>query len=188
MRQIKEKGLFIETLKKEINHRDMIGSFYDTSFWGIVEKFDGKVYNKRFDNALNEALQALSPLMSAKCTLKGRDSYSNYPDNNKVEVILTGRFYTFNYSDKESMVINIVLDCDDNFNMRINLEKSKNEKYTVAWSDSFRQNTEEIRTILKGYDKYLKVAQKVADSINEYKDLPYRFRNNIEFTQLYYLK
>jgi len=184
MRQKQEKNVFLNTLKVQIKHREMLQAFYNTSVWAIVAKFDGKVYNKRFDNALNEALQAIDPLMSATCTFKGRDSYSNFPNNNKVEIHLSCRLDTFNYSDKESLWFNLVLDSDG----RICCENSKNEKYTIAWVENFVKDTEEQKTIIKGYDEYLKVAQKVADSISEFKDLPSRFRRNIEFTTLFYLK
>ena len=84
--------------------------------------------------------------------------------------------------------MNIVLDTDSNYNLRINAEKSKNEKFTIAWYEGFCNTTEENKSILKGYDKFLKVAEKIQNEISKYKDLPFRFRQNIEFNELYYLK
>lgn len=185
MRQKQEKSVYLNTLKTEIMHRELLISFYNTSFWAIVEKYSGKVYNKRFLNTLNEELQKKNILLSAIVENQGRNMYSNYKENIIVTIVLCCRFDRFNYSDKERLYVNIVLDHGE---MRINYEKSKGETYTISWYDNFVKDTEESKGIIKRYDKYLKTAEKIQSEILKYKDLPYRFRKNIDFDGLYYLK
>lgn len=186
MRQRQKKEVFINTLKKEILVREMLIKFFNTTFNDVVKSFDGKVYNKRFDNALNQALRAVSPAFSATCTQKAPDSYSNYK-NMYVEVILEGRTDLYDYTKKEQLYTKIMLDRDENYNQRINANIGKDEKYVVSWYNNFVENTKEIQTAIKDYDKYIKVAQKVADAIDSFKNLPFRFRQNIEFTTKFYL-
>ena len=185
MRTKQNKVDFINTLKTELKHREMLADFYNTKFWAIVEKFNGKVYNKRFLTTLNEEMQKVNVLLSAKFENQSRNVYSNYKENIIVTIILCCRFDKFNYQDKENLYVNIVLDFGE---MRINAEKSKNEKYTIAWYENFVKTTEENKSIIKGYDKFLKVAEKIQNEISKYKDLPFRFRQNIEFNELFYLK
>lgn len=173
----KNKTEFIATLKNEISNRETLREFYNTVFQELLKKFDGKVYNKRFETALNDALKAVSPSMWCRCEQQGRDSYSNFPDCPRVQIILSYR--NTNYTDNESFYTNIVLNYDPNYNARINAEDSAREKYTIAWAANFDKTTEEEKTILKNYDKYLKVADKMAEAVANYNKLPARFRENI---------
>lgn len=187
MRQREEKTAFIKRLTNEIRNRETLREVYNTVFLPMVAKFNGKVYNKRFDNALNEELKKVSPLMFAKCEQKSPSSYSNFKESWTVQVVLSCYNEKGNYSDKESLYTNVVLDCSDGYTLRINAEKSKEETYTIAWGDNFDKETAEEKEILTNYNKYLKVAQKVFDAIEVFKDLPYRFRQNIEINNSFYL-
>jgi len=175
MRTTKEKSEFIKTLKQEIKNREALRRFFDTDFQNLLQRFDGKVYNKRFDTALNEALKAVSPLMWAKCELRGRNSYSNFPQNNLLEVVL--------YFQKESFYTNVVL----RYNLRISSEDSKSEKYTIVWAENFDKETEEEKGIITAYAKYLKMAEQMEKAVKAYNDLPHKFREHIDtkFLRIY---
>ena len=185
MREKVTKSDFINKLHTEIEHREMIAKAYKTAFQEVLNSFDGKVYNKRFINALNDKLQAINPLLSAR-EERGthRNSYSNYPNLFCVEVVITCRFDKFNYSEKEYLYTNIIVVPET---YRIDMEKSKTEKYAISWYNNFCKTTEEKKQVIKNYSKYAKVAQKVADAINVYKELPADFRRNIEFSNKFYL-
>ena len=47
---------------------------------------------------------------------------------------------------------------------------------------------DEKKGIIKNYDKYLKVAAKVAGAIKEFSQLPGSFRKNITFSNKFYLQ
>lgn len=180
MRAKQEKRDFFATLKNEISHREALRQFFNTTFQELLKKFDGKVYNKRFETALNDALKAVAPSMWCLCQWKSQDSYSNFPDRPRVQVILAYRNTPGNYTNNEEFYTNIVLCYDENFNARINAADSAAEKYTLAWADSFDKETATEKEILKSYDKYLKVAAKMAEAVESYNKLPFRFRENID--------
>ena len=185
MRQKQNKEVFINTLKKEIEVREQLQKFYKETFNLVVLKFAGKIYNKRFETALNDALKSYSPNLFATCTQKGPDSYSNYKDLFYIEVVLKGRTDPHNYSEYEALYTKVMLKSDDGYNQLICA--MMDEKQSIIWYENFVKYTQEIKDSIKNYNKYLKTAQKVADAINTYKDLPFRFRRNIEFTTKFYL-
>lgn len=187
-RQVLSKEEFINRVSVDIKHREQLRKFFDTTFVEVVKRFDGKVYNARVAKAINEALQAVNPLFWAECEMKSRESYSNYPNNNYVEVVLKARRESHNYQDYQTLYTKIMLVADDNYNLRVSVDMSKNEKYVIAWAESFDVTTNEMKESVKKYDKFCKVTQKVADAISEFSELPQTFRNNIAFNYLFYLK
>ena len=50
------KQEFIERTRKEIAVSEEMLKWVDEHYWAIVKKFDGKVFNKRFFNALYETI------------------------------------------------------------------------------------------------------------------------------------
>ena len=65
---------------------------------------------------------------------------------------------------------------------------AKDEKFVISLAESFDVTTNEMKDSIKKYDKYCKVAQKVADAISEFSELPNTFRNNIVFGYKFYLQ
>ena len=187
-KQSLNKDEFIKLISVDIEHREQLREFFDTTFVEVVKRFDGKVYNARVAKAINEALQAVSPLFWAECDIKSPESYSNYPNNNYVEVILKARRENHNYQDYQALYTKIMLETDDNYNLRVSADMSKTEKYVIAWAENFDETTNEMKSTIKKYDKFCKVAQKVADAISDFSELPQTFRNNIAFPYLFYLK
>ena len=187
-RQVLSKEEFINRVSVDIKHREQLRKFFDTTFVEVVKRFDGKVYNARVAKAINEALQAVNPLFWAKCVIKSPESYSNYPNNNYVEVELNANREACNYKDYQTLYTKIMLVTDDNYNLRVAADMAKDEKFVISWAESFDVTTNEMKDSIKKYDKYCKVAQKVADAISEFSELPNTFRNNIAFGYLFYLK
>lgn len=179
MRTRQEKGDFFATLKHEIKNRETLRQFFNTTFQNVLNTFNGKVYNKRFETALQDAMQKVSPLMWAKCSIQSRSSYSNFPDSNTVQIEMRFRNSQTNYTDTENFYTNIVLKSDDKYNLRIDAESSRKERFTIAWAENFDKETEQEKEILKKYDKFLKVAEAMEKVVEEYNDLPQRFRQNM---------
>ena len=180
MKTRQNKCDFFSTLKSEISHRETLRTFFDTTYQELLKKFDGKVYNKRFETALNDALKSVSPLMWCRCEQKGHDSYSNFPNCPRVEVQISYRNTPGNYTDNENLFSVIVLNYDANYNQRINAADSMREKYTLGHCVNFDKETETRKAILKDYDKYLRMAEKMVEAVKTYNELPHRFRENID--------
>ena len=187
-KQCLNKDEFINRILVDIKHREQLREFLNTTFVEVIKRFDGKVYNARVSKAINEALNAVNPLFLAECEIHSRDSYSNYPNNNYVMVELKARHNDYNYQDYQTLYTKIMLVTDDNYKLRVSADMSKNENYVIGWAEKFDETTNEMKSTIKNYDDFCKVAQKVADSISDFSELPQTFRNNIEFSYLFYLK
>lgn len=182
MRTRQEKQQFINRLQNEIKNRETIRQSVSKIYLPLLEKFDGKVYNKRFENVLNEALKEVSPLMFVKCSIKSPNYYSNFQSCNTVQIEINIYNYRGNYTDSETFYTNIVLNAG-----RIDAKSSRIEKFSIVWAENFDKETDERKAILKNYDYYLTAAEEVAKAIENYKNLPFRFRKNIEFDEKFYL-
>ncbi len=182
MRTREEKQQFMNSLQNEIKNRETLRQSVNKIYLPLLEKFNGKVYNKRFENVLNEALKEVSPLMFANCAMQSPNSYSNFPNNWAVQVTINIYNRRGDYTDKETFYTNIVLNAG-----RIDTKSSRIEKFSIVWAENFDKETDEGKAILKNYDYYLTAAEEVAKAIENYKNLPFRFRKNIDFNEKFYL-
>ena len=184
MRQKAEKAVFITQVNKEIEAREIIANFFITGFKDVLNRFNGKVYNARTINALTAEIKKHHPrgfvTGKVECFC---DPYSNFNNNKYVSITIGIYTDSHNYKDKETLITKILL----NEGFRVDYEKTFAEKYVNIWYDKFNEYTDEMRSAVNNYDNCLDVAKAVADAINKYKELPYRFRENISFTQAFYL-
>lgn len=163
----KSKEEFIEEMKQRIAIRKTIMDFVENVYFPMIAtKFDGKVYNKRFINALNEEAKKINELMYVK------RAYSF----DEIEIQL--RLTKWNYTDYES----ILLKCNTNDEGRINYEATINDKFCKAWIKSFKETSDEYQKSIDNYDEYLKVFVKLDNVLNEYNKLPHSFRKNLDTT------
>ena len=181
------KEQFAERVEIVISHRKALRKFFDTTFQELLAKYDGKQLNKRFKDELDAELKKISPLMFAKFEGETKSQYSNYPNNYIVCVNLCYRLEQFNYTSCESLLTNIVLDFNSTNTLRINAKMSQNEKYSLAWSQSFDKYTAEIKDAAKKFDKYFKLAEKMEAVIKEYNSMNSYFRMNIDRNYLPYI-
>ena len=182
MRTREKEQQFINRLQNEIKNRETLRQSVSKIYLPLLEKFDGKVYNKRFENVLKEALKDVSQLMFANCTMQAPNFYSNFPKNWAVQVTINIYNIRGDYTDKETYYTNIVLNAG-----RIDAKSSRIEEFSIVWAENFDKETDERKAILKNYDYYLTAAEDVAKAIENYKNLPFRFRKNIEFDEKFYL-
>lgn len=169
MRTNKTKEQFIQRLNKEIELNKELLSFYYNVYLPTLQKFNGKVYNKRFINALNE--QVTNELMFI------RDRKNN-------EIVIELRFEKHNYSDYQ--LIYCLLLVDDDY--RIDFEKTTNDKIGNAWIENIKTSNIEMQNVINDYDSYLDVAKECQEMIEKYANLPYQIRENIRLDKIWYLK
>lgn len=183
MRQKVEKPVFINRVKNEIECRELLAQFFNTSYKDILNKFDGKVFNKLVINAIETELKKLHPRgFVAAGDFSAGDPYSNYK-NSYYNITIGVYSDRYNYVDKETITTKILLTEAG----RVDYEKTVGEKYVNIWFENFCKITSELRETIVNYDQFLKIAKTVADAIENYKNLPFRFRQNIKFTQSFYL-
>lgn len=160
MRTKMNKEQFFNNVQKKINHRNALNDFYINVFLPIAKKFDGKVYNIRFIKALRGEAEKIS-----KCIFIGElmDGY----------IEINYRMGIFSYSDFEYAYYPLPL----NENGRISYEDCVNKGFDA---ESFAKITNEYQNSLDNYDKYMEIADRLADVVKEYNSLPYKFRSNID--------
>lgn len=165
IRTNKTKEEFIKEMKERINIRKTIMDFVDNVYFPMMAtKFDGKVYNVRFLNALNEEAKKISGRMFVK---KG---YSN----DEIEIQL--RLSDWNYNDYES----ILLKCKTNAEGRIDYDATINDQYTKVWIENFKSYMEEYQKAIDNYDDYMKVFVELANALDNYNKLPHTFRGHLD--------
>lgn len=165
IRTNKTKEEFINEMKERINIRRTIMDFVDNVYFPMMAtKFDGKVYNARFLNALNEEAKKISKRMHIT---KG---YSQ----DEIEIQL--RLTDWNYTDYES----ILLKCKTNAEGRIDYDATINDHYTKTWIDSFKSYVEEYQKAIDNYDEYMKVFVELANALDNYNKLPHSFRGHLD--------
>ena len=165
VRTNKTREEFINEMKERINIRKTIMDFVDNVYFPMMAtKFDGKVYNARFLNALKEEAKKVNERMYVK---KG---YSN--DEIEIQMRLT----QWNYNDYES----ILLKCKTNAEGRIDYEATINDKLCQTWIENFKSYIKEYQNSIDNYDEYMKVFVQLADALEKYNKLPYTFRDHLD--------
>jgi hypothetical protein len=170
MRTKKSKEAFIKEMQKRIEIRNTIMDFVENVYFPMIAtKFDGKVYNARFLNALNNEAKKMNELMYVK------RGYSN----DEIEIQL--RLSQWNYNDYEA----ILLKLKTNKEGRIDYEATVNDKLGKQWIENFKGYVEEYQKAIDNYDEYMKVYAALENAVEVYNKLPYTFRDNIDKTFLH---
>lgn len=169
MRTHKTKETFIARANKEINVINELLSFYKNVYLPTLEKFNGKVYNKRFINALKE--QCNNELMFIR-------------DKERDEVVIELRFEKYNYNDRKQMYCKLLV----NSEYRIDYNATINDNIGNKWIENLSNEITEINDVIQNYDNYLAIANECQEYINKVAELPYQIRENIAFDKIWYLK
>ena len=165
IRTNKTKEEFINEMQQRIEIRKTIMEFVDNVYFPMMAtKFDGKVYNARFLNALNEEAKKINERMYVK---KGYSA-------DEIEIQL--RLSQWNYNDYES----ILLKCKTNAEGRIDYDATINDTYTKAWVANFKSYMDEYQKAIDNYDEYMEVFVQLADALEKYNKLPYTFRGHLD--------
>ena len=167
-----EKKEFISELKNVLKVRAQLLTMREILL-GVARKFDGKVYNKRFDNAALEALKKLNDLVRIETEFRNPSKYNEH-ELPVVEVGINVRTDERNYSKYESLYLHLVL--VDN---RINMAVTETDTMSERWIENFNKETVEIEQIIKDYDKLMKIADKLEEAAKAYNNINYRFRHNL---------
>lgn len=160
MRTKMNKEQFFNNVQTKINHRNALSDFYTNVFLPTAKKFDGKVYNIRFIKALKEQAEKISDCIWVR-ELSGEYIEVHY------------RMDRFSYSDYECAYYPLRLNADG----RISFEETTKKGFDA---ERFSKTTKEYQDSLDNYDKYMEVADRLADVVKEYNSLPFQFRYNVD--------
>ena len=158
----KTKEQFIKDCEMRIEHRNALVDFYNKVYMPTLQKFDGKVYNKRFINALQTEAKKISEMM---CVY-----------DEEYHIIISFQNYKFNYNDCE----NLYVGCKKNEEGRIDYQATINDATFKAWVDNFKLYTLEYQNAIDNYDDYMTVANAMEQAVKAYNSLPSPFKGNCD--------
>lgn len=160
IRTKRDKEEFAKRMNETIALRTLLVDFYNKVYRPTLNKFNGKVLNKRLITALNKAGETQSTRVM--CAL----------NDTQTEITFKVMHSGYNYNDVETLYTKIETDCDG----RILFNESVNHKLSVAWLKNFKKGTRDCAKSRDNYDTYLKLAKRMQNLIQEYGDLPSQFR------------
>jgi len=167
VRTNKTKEEFIKEMNQRIEIRKTIMEFVDNVYFPMMAtKFDGKVYNARFLNALNDEAKKIDELMYVK------RGYSA----DEIEIQL--RLNKWNYTDYEAILLKI----KTNREGRIDYEATTNDEMGKKWIESFKSAIEEYQKSIDNYDEYMQVFVELGNALEKYNKLPHSFRGHLDTT------
>ena len=163
MRTKKNKEQFIEEMKKRINLREQLNTFYNDIYLPTLNKFDGKVYNIRFIKALREQAEKLNNLIYVK----------ELDNTNTIKIQIK---LSYNYTDYETLWVKLILTKEG----RISYELTINDEIGKKWLENFNKYKNEYQRAIDNYDQYMTIAEQLEKAIETYNKMPHIFRNNID--------
>ena len=159
----KTKDEFVAEMRKRIEIRNMLYEFYINVYLPMMcTKFDGKVYNKRFLNALNTEAKKIHEWL--------------YVAEKYGEIVFELRLNQYNYNDYEAFMCRCLRTTDG----RISYDATINDTLNKAWVENFNKYTEEIQSAIDNYDEYMKIADELSMAVKKYNILPSKFKGNID--------
>jgi len=166
------KEVFIQDTKQIIKVRELLTKFYDEIYLPTLKKFDGKVYNKRFLNALNEEAEKFFD--GYNVYIKG--DFDNYLKCLRFEIDVR-KVYTLIQSME-------FLACIDLESWRLAYDKTLENEQVNYWKENFVEYTKNYYDVIENYDEYLALAEITQTTIQKFNHLPSVFRQNIDKFQL----
>lgn len=163
MRTKKNKEQFIEEMKKRINLREQLNTFYNDIYLPTLNKFDGKVYNIRFIKALREQAEKLNNLIYVK----------ELDNTNTIKIQIK---LSYNYTDYETLWVKLILTKEG----RISYELTINDELGKEWLVNFNKYKNEYQRAIDNYDQYMTIVEQLEKAIETYNKMPHIFRNNID--------
>lgn len=166
MRTKVSKEEFISNVSNKIERREELINFYKNTFLPTLQKFDGKVYNKRFITALQSGCNDCMIVRNME----------------NQHIVVEHRKDKFSYTEHEDLYIRVLM--REN---RLSYEDTIADNLGEKWLNGFINTTNELRSCIDNYDVYIGLSNEVQQIIDKYSETPFEFRHNVSFDKLYYL-
>ena len=180
MREKQNKEQFIARLNRDTEVRKDIHNFYLKHFLPNLKDFDGKVFNKRFVDALNK----FKPNDYTSITFnKGYETTRiGFIDFYEIEIRMYHSLGSYGYF--ASLFIRVIVNKDG----RIDYAKTINDDRSKHCLDGFLKEIETNKKSIKQYDKFVKRANELDEAIEKFaNDVPWSLRCNLIFQYAYRL-
>lgn len=153
------KEEYIKMMQNRIYMRDDLIKFIENVFFPVLKKFDGKVYNKRFINALNDEAKKISNLI-----------FIRQKENGVIQI--DRRKDPFSYLHYEFIIFRISID-----NGRINY----NNTFICVSDDikSFNNRTKNYYDCIENYDYYFSIVEELDKASKRFRELPLFILENV---------
>lgn len=169
------KQEFIERTRKEIAVSEEMLKWVDEHYWPIVKKFDGKVFNKRFFNALYETIDIPVVFRHSNTTridAEGSDCVYEY----EIEAAynaggLQKRLFLTLVTNSEGRVV-------------ADASHTKNYDRNIG---NFKSNLKDSYDSIERYDEVKAFAEDLEKKIREYSEMPFTARRNMAGFSKWYL-
>lgn len=148
---------FIAKSQYEIDQRKRLINYFYTIVAPVCRKMAGKVLNVKFEKEIQAALPEKFYIRKVN-----NEEFALYRRNDE------------NYYEMAYLPFRLSLE-----NGRI-MGASFDGNTTLKWLANFDESTKEIEESIKNYDSYISKAKKLLKAIDEFNELPYNFRNNID--------
>lgn len=168
MQQRVPKDIYVDQLTKKVQKREQLRRYYTKNYLPILRKFDGKVYNARFVNAINEDMERHDALLHI----------TDMTDNDDK----TRRLWMYvcesatNYNRAASIMLRVVCNAEGRIDAKASEEYADMQKELKG----FDEGTTEILTTIYNYDEYMKITDDMMAAIEKYNNLPYHFIQNLD--------
>ena len=162
----KTKEEFITYTRQRIGMREQVLKGYNNIVIPAIQKFDGKVLNKRFWDYLKAELAKVS-----RCYQVFTGTYVQHAYE------LRYMAQEFDYYDFEDM--RFIVFTDDNKR----IDAAKSAEMTAKSLEGFNNATTARQDSVDHYDEYMQVATELDAAVKAYNALPFPFRRN--FTNNY---
>lgn len=156
-----DKEAFIASTNARINELKNLLKFYETTFQTVLRTFDGKVYNKRFINALKEVVSS---------------EWQVRETTDSIQIIASKWCSSIKDYIKEWVTIRIIRD-----NGRINADGTLADHLHQTWIKNSYDRLVELQDCIVGYDIYEAAAKRLYEAIEEFnKNVPFHFREQVK--------
>lgn len=183
----KSKDEFLTIVKNRYALRVVMSGIYENVFCPLLDKFDGKIFNKRFVDAFtkgaNNYLQENKSRLLIYCpgSCGERRFYSRSYESvgepkHYVTFYFTARVDRWNYNVTEDIYFAISLNDEG----RILAKDTKEREVFKRWAVSnFDSTTDAMKDTIDNYDEYILQVGQLLDYISKINALPYIFRENL---------
>ena len=163
---------FKKFVEKQNDCQEELLQAYAKVFVPLLKKWDGKVYNQRFLNAVEQEIKKQGYGNNGEIRVK-----EVYRRCNNVTIYLTQ--IPLIYNTCIFVAVNLVTRYTDG-NNRISEADTLSNEQTKAWLQGAFKSIQQGNDVVKNWDKYMGIANRLQEAVKAYNALPGCFTTHVE--------